>query len=320
MTPVIGGVMVTWVQRRVAMSSVELANTWAKDMIVSLPLGVLLVSSVDGRLVYANPKAAQVFGYAQDELTNLIIEDLIPAQYREAHQAYRQRFSACPRPIAMNSGRVLDGLKKSGASIQLQMGITPIDHDMTMLSFIEMSNDIIKPATSNDALTGLANRHSFESLSEGMRRLAIRNRKNIAIAFLDLNQFKPVNDQYGHKVGDALIMQIANTLTRHVRASDVVARVGGDEFIICLYDMASVDQLAHYLNALGLNISAIKNVMGQKINISASIGAVLTDHAEKFSINEMVHLADQNMYRAKQEIMETALISALNNQAEKRAV
>jgi len=283
----------------------------ALTIIESLPVGIFLVSNSTGRVIFANQKANQVFEYHGDETLGLQIEDMIPEKYRQAHKGYREDYSGNPKPIAMNSGRVLSGLTKNGAEVLIQIGITPLDGQHTILSFIEMTNDIIKPSSSNDPLTGLPNRKLFEERSEGLRELAIRNSNTISIAFIDLNKFKPINDQFGHEFGDTVIVKIANILTGRVRASDVVARVGGDEFIICLYDMRSCDQLHRYLEDLSSEISAIRNIDGHSIDVGASIGATITHFPKNVSINEMVTMADRLMYEAKKSSREGAIINEI---------
>lgn len=291
------------------MSKLKLTRDLAISIATSLPLGVLLVTKVGGEIVYANPKAEDIFGYFKDELFGHIIENLIPQRYHRSHKVLRENFVADPRTTAMSSGRVLTGLKKCGEEVSLQIGITPLNDEYILLSCIESTNEVIKPSSSNDPLTGLPNRKVFDEYSEKLHKLAIRNNKSISIAFIDLDYFKSVNDQFGHQVGDAVICEVASQLNHNVRTSDIIARVGGDEFIICLYDIGNKTHLKRHLERLITQISSITNVEGNTIKIGASIGSIITYSAHNAKISEMVGQADKLMYEAKKVGKGIAVIS-----------
>jgi diguanylate cyclase (GGDEF)-like protein/PAS domain S-box-containing protein len=280
------------------MTKFEITKDLAISMTTSLPIGVCLASN-DGKIVYANPKAEEIFGFDEGELPGHLAEDLIPEKYRHSHKILRENYVASSTNMAMSGGRVLIGLKKSGVEISVQIGLTPLSDKYTLVTFIESSNEIIKPSSSNDPLTGLPNRNTFSDYSEKLHKLAIRNKKNIAIAFIDLDNFKSVNDQFGHQIGDMVICEVASLLSSSVRGSDVVARVGGDEFIIFLYDAGNHSHLNTILGKLVSQIAAINNIDGNSIDIGASIGATISSMPESVNIGGMVDMADKLMYKAK---------------------
>jgi diguanylate cyclase (GGDEF)-like protein/PAS domain S-box-containing protein len=149
-----------------------------------------------------------------------------------------------------------------------------------------------------DILTGLANRHSFFEILQNAIQLAIRKQEQLALMFIDLDHFKPVNDNFGHGMGDTLLSQVAKRLTEALRASDSICRYGGDEFLVllpCVPDLQSV------LNVASKIIAGIEKpfVLGEhRINISCSIGvALFPDHAE--DADHLVTCADKAMYQAK---------------------
>lgn len=280
------------------MSTLEMTKNLAISITESLPIGVCLAST-SGVIVYANPKAENIFGFDKDELLGHSVENLVPETSRHSHKKLREDYLINPTNIAMSGGRVLTGLKKDGVEVFLQIGITPLTDTYTLVSFIESTNEIIKLSSSNDPLTGLPNRKLFGEYAEKLRKLAIRNKKSISIAFIDLDSFKSVNDQFGHHIGDVVICEVASLLRNNVRESDIVARVGGDEFVICLYDMAKHAQLQIFLDELIGKISAVRHIEGNLINIGASIGAVITSAPESVEISEMASMADKLMYKAK---------------------
>lgn len=276
--------------------------TLTKDLAVSitqtLPIGVLLTTTV-GDIVFANPKAESIFGYEKNTLPGQSIEILIPEKFRISHRAMMKAYAENPTDIAMSGGRNLSGVKKNGETFALQIGLSPLNKDYLLVTFIESSNEVLKPSSANDTLTGLPNRKLFDEYSEKLRTLAIRKKSSITIAFIDLDNFKPVNDQFGHKVGDLVICEVARILIQNVRESDFVARVGGDEFLICQYDTGSIENLQTHLMQLVQKISAIHEMHGHPISIGASIGAINTNTPENAKINQMVSLADKLMYQVK---------------------
>jgi len=280
------------------MSKLKITKELAISMIASLPVGVCLADN-DGEIVYVNAKVEDMFGFNKEELLGHLVEDLIPENYRNSHKIVRDNYTANPANIAMSNGRILTGLKKDGEKIELQIGLTPLTDKYTLVSFIESTNKVIKPSSSNDPLTGLPNRRLFGEYSEKLRTLAIRNKKDISIMFIDLDNFKPVNDQFGHEVGDTVIREVADLLQNSMRQSDVIARLGGDEFVICLYAIGKRSNLKKIADTLINKISSISNIEGNPINIGASIGATINYTPESVPLSELIRMTDKLMYEAK---------------------
>lgn len=153
---------------------------------------------------------------------------------------------------------------------------------------------------SHDPLTGLANRSRLmhqltERLSNGRRRPADR----FALHFIDLDRFKPVNDTYGHAVGDEVLRLVAQRLLRLTRKDDLVARIGGDELVIVqqhVGDLVAAESLAAKLVAA---LEAPMTIGAHRIQIGASIGIVLAEAGE-FTPAGLLAAADAAMYRVKQ--------------------
>ncbi len=149
-----------------------------------------------------------------------------------------------------------------------------------------------------DALTGLPNRSLFADRLAVALGQSERRREGLALAYIDLDKFKPVNDQLGHAIGDELLRHVAGRLKHALRASDTVARVGGDEFVAMLHPLGdSADALA-VAEKMRAALAQTFELDGQRLQISASIGvAIYPQHgkdAETLSRN-----ADAAMYRAK---------------------
>lgn len=150
-----------------------------------------------------------------------------------------------------------------------------------------------------DVLTGLLNRSTFEArLEEWMRTAAADRPPMFAVLFVDLDRFKFVNDTFGHDVGDHLLRSIARTLRDNVRDEDIVARVGGDEFVIALRGLRDRETAAVIAEKLVKLLSAPFDVDGRAITVSASIGiAVYPRDGE--SVTALTKSADYAMYAVK---------------------
>ena len=150
----------------------------------------------------------------------------------------------------------------------------------------------------HDALTGLPNRALFAEQLKQALSYCKRHERVLAVMLLDLNKFKPVNDQYGHALGDELLKQVAKRLLGAVRTSDTVARIGGDEFVILLHQ---IDDF-HQANIVSEKIQQILDepflIEGIPIHIGCSIGTAFYPH-DGNDLLELTKIADQRMYEHK---------------------
>ena len=159
----------------------------------------------------------------------------------------------------------------------------------------------------HDSLTELPNRGLFmDRLRSGIAR-ARRNKQPLALLFVDLNEFKPVNDHHGHQMGDRLLRLVARRLVSSVREVDTVARVGGDEFAVILEAIAGAGDAALVAAKICENIGEPFSIDGRTLEIGASTGiAIYPNDGEDLS--SLLHHADSQMYRAKRAASErTAL-------------
>lgn len=144
----------------------------------------------------------------------------------------------------------------------------------------------------HDPLTGLANRsHLYERLNEALSA-ARRHRRRLAILYIDLDNFKDINDRIGHHAGDRALCAAAEVFRKHTRKGDTVARVGGDEFIVVFAEIAT-GSLAHVGESLCAALAA------HPLALTASIGIAVFPECG-MTMDELIHSADAAMYRAKQ--------------------
>lgn len=151
----------------------------------------------------------------------------------------------------------------------------------------------------HDPLTGLPNRLLFSDRLQQALTSAKRQKSHLAVMFLDLDNFKPVNDTFGHDVGDVLLQQAALRIRGNIRELDTVARIGGDEFVVLLPIIETEQDALPVAEKIRNALSLPFNVAGHELSISSSIGiAVYPEHG----VNEieLSKHADTAMYRSKQ--------------------
>lgn len=149
-----------------------------------------------------------------------------------------------------------------------------------------------------DELTKLNNRRGFQALVEANIRLAIRNHKNCILVYLDIDEFKQINDQFGHSVGDAVLQSMGNILRASSRDSDIIARLGGDEFVVFFLDAKEEDKTAVSIR-LEKHISEYNHQGANFSTLAVSYGMSIFDYQNPKSVETLIQEADENMYNQK---------------------
>ncbi|GEM47046.1 bifunctional diguanylate cyclase/phosphodiesterase [Deinococcus cellulosilyticus] len=159
---------------------------------------------------------------------------------------------------------------------------------------------LIRHQANHDALTDLPNRRLFFELLSQEIKNTHRTDQNCAVLFIDLDRFKEVNDTYGHQAGDELLKEVANRLKMCTRASDVLARLSGDEFVIMLTHLTEITPAAMIAERILAILSHPVRIGKENLTITASIGiAVYPEDAD--DANKLLVYADQAMYNAKND-------------------
>ncbi|MEH6651536.1 MAG: diguanylate cyclase [Motiliproteus sp.] len=164
----------------------------------------------------------------------------------------------------------------------------------------KQAEDRLTQLANHDALTGLPNRRLLNDRLQIAIANAHRHRSQVAIALVDLDKFKPVNDQLGHDYGDLLLIQLAQRLIALTRGSDTCARIGGDEFLLVLSEQGNTAQTLQSLARVHQELEKPFKLHGHIVTISASIG-VASYPEDGESLNQLIRRADQAMYSAKQQ-------------------
>lgn len=163
---------------------------------------------------------------------------------------------------------------------------------------MEALNDSLHAAAFYDALTHLPNRHLLKDRLKQALALAARSHNEVAVCYLDLDGFKNVNDQFGHAAGDALLVEAATRLTLSLRQHDTVARIGGDEFVLVISELHSLDDCQILLDRVLTDLAQPVVIEGHLVHITASIGVCMS-HMHGADPGTLIDLADKAMYQAK---------------------
>ncbi|MGZ4996574.1 MAG: diguanylate cyclase domain-containing protein [Methylobacter sp.] len=271
----------------------------------------ILITDSSALIVSVNQALCAMTGYNEDELLGQP-PSILQSDYT-TDEEYIRMWEALNKS-GQWQGDVIDR-KKDGALIPMRVSINQIKNaDNQLTHYVAILSDIterkaaeehLRHIALHDPLTGLANRVLFNDRLEQAIRLATRNNTKFAILFLDLDKFKPVNDLFGHKVGDKLLQKIADRLTRSVRESDTVTRLGGDEFVILFENITDQKMVEKLLAPIIDAICNAYHIDDYDIEIGVSAGiSIYPDHGT--DARTLLHHADIAMYETK-EAKEKAL-------------
>ncbi len=273
-----------------------------KEAVDSLPIGIT-ISDVNSRIVYTNPAEAQMHGYSIEELINcdvrhfkgLNLDNAVMAEEFDVTGVWRResinvRGTGEEFPVQLSSIAVKNGEETC-------LGMVTVCEDITSRKKAE---ERIRRLAFFDSLTALPNRAAFLDHLQQALSLAQREGRQAGLLFLDLDNFKDVNDTQGHDFGDRLIREVAERLSACMRESDSLARLGGDEFVIVLTALSDQESAALAAERI-LSIFARPFMMEcRQIYSSASIGIALYPD-DGLDADTLFKCADTAMYHAKTE-------------------
>ncbi len=284
-------------ERRAALSRLAASEHLVRTLIETSSNGILRFAHDDNdadrkfRCVFANG-AAEVF--LAEELGSLVgmpldkLEQLDPEKLLEHFGADTKATAQLSFEVAAETGEGEIWLRIVVEPVGQDISVTLIDVTQSKRSEDKMLADALR-----DPLTGVLNRRGFEQ--EGISCI---HRSSVgAVLYLDLNEFKSINDRFGHQAGDALLKAFGHRLEICLRPEDILARLGGDEFAIVLPGV-SVEDAKHIAGRLVRSASEAYIIQGQKIQCGASVGiALMPKHGDE--LWHLVSIADGAMYKAK---------------------
>lgn len=222
----------------------------------------------------------------------------------------------CPCPLKMLSESteprllVHEHIGSDGQRRFLEIMCTPlIDKDGLVEGIIEVQRDIterkrieekLRSLSLTDELTGLSNRRGFFNLVDQLLKMAKRMNTVIFMLYADLDGLKSINDVYGHHEGDNILKDVAHILKTTYRESDIVARIGGDEFVVIPVGTSEED-VASILTRLDMNIETYYAKVSRRCKVSISVGITCFDPKRPCSVQELLEGADRLMYEQKRQ-------------------
>ena len=281
-------------------------NEWRTRMIIESSYDAFIAINQQGEICDWNQQAQKTFGWSRQEALGAVLADLIiPEQYRQAHAQGMQHFMETGKGAVLNKPIELVGLRRGGEEFPVELTIRAMQFKEGY-EFCAFLRDITERQTvakllqrsHSDPLTGAANRHSFnDRMIEAMKR-CIRNKTRLAVLYLDIDRFKDINDEYGHQVGDTLLKEFTLRLRSVIRATDTLARMGGDEFVVILEDLThgrAAETVAHkILDAVRINMQ----VDALELAVTTTVGVAYYNGEP--NPEQLLDKADKAMYRAKQ--------------------
>jgi diguanylate cyclase (GGDEF)-like protein/PAS domain S-box-containing protein len=280
-----------------------------RQILDGAPEGVIGVDS-DGVIRFLNPMVVTLFGYAPTEIVGQPVEMLVPERMRALHSARRERYRQYPWPRPMGMLNQLIGRRADGSEFPVEVSLQPAtDPGGLDVAFVRDVTDKrrqeeeLRWRANYDELTGLPNRRLLNDRLGHALAGSRRSRNYGALLFLDLDNFKNLNDTRGHYVGDRLLTETAHRIQANVRGGDSVARLGGDEFVVILEDLSlDLQEAAVQARLVGEKIRESLNLPflldGGEFHCAASLGVAMFRSDEE-SVESLLKHADLAMYKAK---------------------
>ena len=271
----------------------------------------LLISDAQGLIVAANRQVEAMLGYSSVELLGQSIDRLVPDRFRATHPAQRAGVANVTEVRRMGHGLALSARRKDGSECAAEINLSRVQTDQGVLfacalrDMTERNQNLeeIHKLAYFDTLTGLPNRSRVHEDLQRAMQASHDNDTYSALLFIDLDDFKTLNDTLGHLVGDQLLQQVAQRLTAFAGAQDTVARLGGDEFLMILNGLGRSETEAS--DAARAAAEAILAALKQTYHLgrlahrsTASIGATLFKGLQ-VSSGELMKQTDLTVFRAK---------------------
>ncbi|WP_229451931.1 sensor domain-containing diguanylate cyclase [Massilia niastensis] len=274
----------------------------------NLPVLIAYLDS-ERRFRFGNATFEKWFGISPQRLVGMTVSEVM------GEEAARQIHETLERAFAGNSATCDMRIEIRGTLRYLQgtyipdvqpdgrvAGVYALKHDMTHVKEVE---EQLQQLARIDSLTGIANRLMFGEILPHALDRARRHGKLLALAYLDIDHFKSINDSYGHGIGDEVLKEFARRLTRGVRATDTPARLSGDEFVVILEDLGSREEAEHIVAKIVAAMRAPFATSKGAVQASTSIGVALSTSVgiplsqPRHSQEQLLAAADSALYAAK---------------------
>lgn len=273
------------------------------DLYDLAPVGYCTLSE-EGFILEANLTAAILLGISRSKLVGRLMTEFVHKEDQNNYYLYRKKFFRSDEKISfelrllreenpMFWAHLVTTAAKNSDNISV---VRLVMSDITEKKIYE---DELNRIAQYDALTNLPNRVLLsDRLSQGMAQ-SKRHVLPLAVVYLDLDGFKEINDTYGHEVGDHVLITLSDQMKQTLREGDTIARIGGDEFVIILLDLKTIEDAIPMIIRLLDATSKPLNVDDLLLQITASLGVTFYPQAQNIDTDLLLRQADQAMYQAK---------------------
>jgi diguanylate cyclase (GGDEF)-like protein/PAS domain S-box-containing protein len=266
----------------------------------------VITTDLDGNVIGWNKGAERIFLYTAAEAMGRHISFIYPEDQLE----FLERDIIGPlkkKGVHQSEVRLR---RKSGEEFHALLLLTMLRNGNGVVTGMVGSSVDITPqkemerklyeAANTDILTGLYNRRGFITLAEHQLRVADREKRNLILVYVDLNDMKKINDKFGHEEGDRALADTANLLRKSFRESDIVGRLGGDEFAVLLTQPSERDIKRVIKEHIQENLKSLNEQGGRPYHLSVSVGIAHYDPAKPCTLSDILTAADKLMYREKE--------------------
>jgi diguanylate cyclase (GGDEF)-like protein/PAS domain S-box-containing protein len=267
-----------------------------RSLFETAPCGWLVLGPT-GEIAAVNSRAERMFGYDREELVGALVTDLIPSGIEGWFDSGSA--GACRGELR--------GRRRDGTDFPAEFALTPLESEegrllsvaITDVTERKLAAEAMAHRASHDPLTRLPNRTLFlDRLDHALRR-AGRSNRSLAVMFLDLDDFKLVNDSRGHEVGDMLLAGLTPRLISALRPGDTIARFGGDEFVVLCEDLSDGADAVRIAKRIAEACSGPVVIDDYEHSVTISAGVVLVEDLAAATPSGVLRDADAAMYRAK---------------------
>jgi diguanylate cyclase (GGDEF)-like protein/PAS domain S-box-containing protein len=270
---------------------------------------LITVVSRDGHVLYQSPSIEQILGLTAEDVFGTRFESLLLPADRVRLRALLQTPSGASRSQAFDCSLV----NRDGRALKFEVVATDLCDDEHVRGIVLNGRDVSERAAFDeqlahqafhDAVTGLPNRALFSNRVEHALAFAAHEGTTVAVIFLDLDDFKTINDGLGHAAGDEVLQQVAARLVEALRVTDTAARFGGDEFAVLIEDVGNPVLAIDLAQRLVDGFETPICVLGKDVAVRASIGIALSragDEPTPSGADELIRNADAAMYICKHE-------------------
>jgi len=293
-------------ERKAQEAAINEAQEAFRHAFADAPIGIGLVD-MHGLIQRANRAMAELLGRTQEELVGIQISDLTHPDDRSISEENMERLARSE----VDSYRIEKRyIRPDGSVVWASLSVSVVrDLDGNAIYQIGQLEDItdrkaladrLAYEAAHDGMTGLSNRSSF---TERVSLALARRRRNrmVAVLFIDLDHFKVVNDSLGHAFGDELVVTVAQRLRNAIRPGDVLARFGGDEFVVLCDNLTSVESVSGLAQRLLAAVAEPIALTTDEVFVTASIGIAISDVNGDTTSETLLRHADAAMYQAKND-------------------